>query len=169
MQGRFRQGGSTEAEELTLTPLLDMFTIILIFLIVSFEAEDHGFEPNKKIKLPESSARSVFKPAVNVAITPTRVLVDKREILKLNEDGDFPQKYYDREAIDPLVDVLKRVRKKIKGENVSGLEDIKIPDTDEAIMLVQADKKLDYQPLYLVLRSATIAGFTKYRLVVMKE
>jgi len=168
MRGRFRQGGSTEAEELTLTPLLDMFTIILIFLIVSFEAEDHGFEPNKKIKLPESSARSVFKPAVDLAITADKLLIDKQEVMTL-QDGDFPQEYYDKERIDPLVDVLEKVRAKLNGETVSGIEDITVPDTDEAILLVQADKKLDYKPLYLVLRSATIAGFTKYRLVVMKE
>ncbi|MEZ4472913.1 MAG: hypothetical protein R3F60_19425 [bacterium] len=61
---------------LMLTSLLDMFTIILIFLIVSFESEDYDFRLNPDLKLPESSARSPFKPAANVAVTRAGVLVE---------------------------------------------------------------------------------------------
>ena len=37
------------------------------------------------------------------------------------------------------------------------------------IILVQADKDVDYRTLFLVLKSAGKAGFVKYRLAVMKK
>lgn len=156
MKGKFSKG-STSKKELMLTPLLDMFTIILIFLIVSFEAEDHGFEPNQDVRLPQSTSRSVFKPAVNVALTPEELLLEKEPVVEL-EGGEFADQYHEAERIGPFVDALEK--------RYAELED----DEDrEAILLVQADRDFDYETLYLVLRSAAVAGFTKYRLVTMKK
>lgn len=146
---------------LMLTSLLDMFTIILIFLIVSFEAEDHEFQLNDNIELPESTSRSVFKPAVNVAITPEQILVEKEPVVRFDEDRE-PTVAYPDGKIPVLVtqleanfqDFLKKQKKD--------------PDM-EAVILVQADKNLDYDTLYLVLRSASLAGFSKYRMATMKK
>ena len=143
------------APALLLTPLLDMFTIILIFLIVSFEAEDYDFRLNPDLKLPESAARSVFKPAVNVAVTRSGVLVDKRPVATL-VDGVAPAEDYAAEQMPPVVAALETL--------AAGL-----PEGEERIIMLQADKDLDYRTLYLVMRSARIAGFEKYRLAVMKK
>lgn len=165
MEGRFRSGESEEAS-LTLTPLLDMFTIILIFLIVSFQAEDKGFEPNENVDLPESRARSVFKPAVNISIAEDAVSVEKERVVELNE-GSFDPKFYDQQKVPPLVEKLDTYFEAIKGEESAA--DLELPKTDKTILLVQADKRLDYRTLYLVLRSGALAGFTKYRLAIMKQ
>jgi len=165
MKGRFRGGQSDEAS-LTLTPLLDMFTIILIFLIVSFEAQDKGFEPNDEVDLPESRARSVFKPAVNVSISGTGVSVEKEQTVELS-GGEFDPKFYDQERVPPLVEKLNTYYDAIKSEGET--PDVEVPETDKPILLVQADRRLDYRTLYLVLRSGALAGFTKYRLAIMKE
>ena len=148
---------------LMLTSLLDMFTIILIFLIVSFEAEDYDFKLNADLSLPESSARSVLKPAVDIAITPTDLLVDRKSILKLNR-GKFPDAAYREQEIPELVALLKQRYEVVKEAPVD-------PETgdDAAIIVVQADKSLDYETIYLVLRSAALGGFVKYRLAIMKK
>ena len=44
----------------------------------------------------------------------------------------------------------------------------KNPD-DESVVMLQADKRLEYRTIHLVLRSAREAGFDKTRLVVMKQ
>ena len=74
---------------LMLTSLLDMFTIILIFLIVSFEAEDYDFKLNSDITLPESSARSVLKPAVDIAITLDDKGLDLAFLVAGKDGSDF--------------------------------------------------------------------------------
>lgn len=166
MKGVMSRGKSEEGS-LMLTPLLDMFTIILIFLIVSFNAQDKGFEPNREVDLPESRARSVLKAAVDIAITPDELTVEQERTVGL-DDGEFDQTHYDAEQIPPLVEKLEAYYKKIQGEEIAD-EELADPETDEPILLVQADRELDYRSLYLVLRSGALAGFTKYRLAISKN
>ncbi len=163
-----------KAPALVLTPLLDMFTIILIFLIVSFEAEDYDFRLAKNVELPESSARSIFKPAVSVAISADEILVQNHQVAKLDAGKATPEQHEAGE-ISELVAALDIVYRQKFGDD----EDLVQPEyyegsgaeegEDEAIILVQADKGLSYKTLYLVLRSAAQAGFLKYRLVVSKK
>ena len=155
--------GSDEPPGLMLTSLLDMFTIILIFLIVSFEAEDQEFELNPDVDLPESSSRSIFKPAVNLTVTEESVIISKKEVIGVDDIQSEPT-YVEQGQIPPLVDTLGEeyedflAKKRQEGE-----------DNPEAIMVVQADQSLSYDTLYLILRSASVAGFSKYRLATMKE
>lgn len=154
-----------KAPGLMLTSLLDMFTIILIFLIVSFEAEDHEFKLNPDLKLPESSARSVFKPAVNIALTPQGLIVEKKVVVKF-EDGKLPATYYAQDDIPELEALLNKVYE-IKFSDATA-EELSAEDGG-AIMLIQADKNVDYRTLFLILKTAGRAGFVKYRLAVMKQ
>lgn len=151
------------APGLVLTPLLDMFTIILIFLIVSFEAEDQDFHFNEAIELPESSSRSVFKPAVSLAVTEDAILVEQKPTVEFDPQVGRPdQQYFDDGQIPALVGELE-------GQFDAFVKRRERDPDAEAIILVQADKSLDYDTLYLVLRSASVAGFSKYRLATMKK
>ncbi|HJL28216.1 MAG TPA: hypothetical protein RMI62_04065, partial [Polyangiaceae bacterium LLY-WYZ-15_(1-7)] len=61
MRSRFLK--PQKAPGLMLTSLLDMFTIILIFLIVSFDAESYDFRLAEDVTLPESATRTELTPA----------------------------------------------------------------------------------------------------------
>lgn len=162
MKSRFQQ---TKPPGLMLTSLLDMFTIILIFLIVSFEAEDYEFKLDPGLKLPESSANSVLKPAINLAITPDSLKIENNEIITLDR-GKFREQYYTQGEIPEVVEHLRKAHEDVMAREAAGL----LPDDeDAAIVLIQADKSLDYKTLYLVMRSASVAGFDKYRLAIMKK
>ena len=139
---------------LMLTSLLDMFTIILIFLIVSFEAEDQDFRLDPDISLPDSAARSVFMPAVSVNINPGRLVVEGETVVPL-DDGRFTAEHYQSGQIEELVTVLT--------------QHFERGDFDEPIVMIQADREMDYQTLYLVMRSSSLAGFSRYRLAIMKN
>ncbi len=162
MRSRFEQ---TKPPGLMLTSLLDMFTIILIFLIVSFEAEDYEFKLDPGLKLPESSANSVLKPAINLAITPDSLKIENEEIIKLDR-GKFREQYYTKGEIPEVVEHLRKAHEDVLAREAAGLL---ADDEDAAIVLIQADKSLDYKTLYLVMRSASVAGFDKYRLAIMKK
>lgn len=156
---------------LMLTSLLDMFTIILIFLIVSFDAENYDFKLNPDLKLPESTTRSILKPAVNIEITKNAVILEKQPILKLS-NGRAPKAYYDSQEIPPLVAKLQAEFELRFGDSPVSQEPVMAGDNEldsrEPIVVVQADKGLDYETLYLVLRSAAMAGFFKYRLATLR-
>jgi len=106
----------------------------------------------------------VFKPAINLALTPGALKIGKEVIVPLNK-GNFKEQYYSDGQIPQLVELLKPIYEE-KMEQAELTED---PEDDQAIVLVQADKGLDYRTIYLVLRSASVAGFDKYRLAIMKK
>ncbi|MEO0321590.1 MAG: biopolymer transporter ExbD [Myxococcota bacterium] len=169
---RVRRRQKKKPPGLMLTSLLDMFTIILIFLIVSFEAESHEFRLNPDLTLPESSARAQLKPAVNVAVTGQQVLVDNEPVYTLT-NGAVPGEG-DVEAIDEVVEALRAEYEKrfghLGGDAASANEADETAEASEgAIVVVQADRELEYRTLYAILRSAATAGFFKYRLAIMRS
>ncbi len=102
MMGLSRRNRSKKPPSLVITPLLDMFTIILIFLIVSFSAEDYDFKLDETVALPTSSSRTTFKPSISVAISKSGVLVEGEKVVALT-DGKAAAEYYERGEIPELV------------------------------------------------------------------
>lgn len=143
---------------LQLTSLLDMFTIILVFLMVSFQSEDKDFVLNADVKLPESSAQNPFKTAVNLAITRQAVIVEGTKIYDLVGGG----KVNDSDIIDNVID---RVTQGVK----QAWERKKKEAGEEDIVVIQADKRIPYKTIHLVMRSAAHAGFYRFRLAIVKE
>ena len=159
------------APGLMLTSLLDMFTIILIFLIVSFEAESYEFRLNPDLTLPESTARSIFRPAVNIAVTKEGILVEQKAVLPLT-DGKARPSDYEAGSIPELIEhlrVLYAERAAVMAERPDDVPPSEDDEDDPSILVLQADKDMDYRTLYLVMRSASQAGFSRHRLAVMKK
>ena len=170
---RVRRRKNKKPPGLMLTSLLDMFTIILIFLIVSFEAESHEFRLNPDLTLPERSARAQLKPAVNVAVTGQQVLVDNEPVYTLT-NGAVPGEG-DVQAIDEVVAALRAEYEQRFGHlpeddaAEANEQDGTAEGSEGAIVVVQADRELEYRTLYAILRSAATAGFFKYRLAIMRS
>ena len=153
-----------KAPGLMLTSLLDMFTIILIFLIISFDSQDENFKLDPELTLPESSARSAFKPAVNISINKGQLLMDEKPVVTLS-GGEFDEKYYAEDQVPELVEVLQDRFERL--ELQAQYEGVSIDD--KAVIIVQADRDIEYRTIYLVLRSAAMAGFFKYRMAILKK
>lgn len=141
---------------LQLTSLLDMFTIILVFLLESFQAEDEDFVMHAGLELPASSARSPFKGAVNIAITTGEVLVEGASVLTL-ADGAATAEALAAGQVAVITDAVKAAW------------DSKPRDSEELVATIQADQALPYETIDLVMRSAGFAGCFRFRLVIAKE
>jgi len=142
---------------LQLTSLLDMFTIILVFLMVSFQAEDKDFVLHAGLELPQSSAKSPFKTGVNLAITLDGVLVEGRKVYDL-KNGQAAEKDHEAGRAEGITQAIAHDWGQLKRE-----------EGEEDIVVIQADKGLPYRTIHLVMRSAAYAGAYRFRLVVEKE
>ncbi len=143
---------------LMLTSLLDMFTIILVFLMVSFQAADKDFVLHAGIALPASTVKNPFKTGVNMAVTIDGVLIEGKSIYKLQKGGNVLDSDFENGNIPVVVDAIK------KAWSLHRLE-----KNAESIVVIQADKGLPYRTLHLLMRSAAHAGVFRFRLVVEKE
>lgn len=143
---------------LQLTSLLDMFTIILVFLLQSFQAEDENFTMQAGLELPVSDARNPFTKAVNIAVLPDGVLVEGAKVYPLSEGGKADSKDLEAGTVKAILDAVAEAR---TGQGFAEGEDV--------VATIQADQDLPYDTIDLVMRSAAEAGCYRFRLVIEKS
>lgn len=91
MRGRSRRARRMErhhnmhkARPLNLVSLMDIFTILVFFLLINSSSAPQL--PNQKeLTLPSSVTRNVPEDSLVLAITPERILLQGREVLKLTD------------------------------------------------------------------------------------
>ena len=131
---------------LQVTSLLDMFTIILVFLMVSFEADAVEAEQTPGVQLPASDARVPLSHAPEVAVTVDAVLVEGARV----------------SALDPIDQAA--IIAALQAQPAAAEGDL----AGEAVV-IKADQDTDYPTLHQVLEAAALAGRTKHRLLIERE
>ena len=160
---RMSRGREAETVSLNLTSMMDMFTIILVFLIFSFSSQDQNLKLDTDLTLPESTAAIEFKWAINVNVTPTELKVEGNTVAKL-KGGVFTDVKVDLEKkrVVPLYNLLKKFKDIEDREKVN-------PTGDETVIAFQADKDLPFEVIDLVMKTAAQAGYPNFRFVVLKK
>ncbi|NMO20042.1 biopolymer transporter ExbD [Pyxidicoccus fallax] len=152
-----------EIKELNITAMMDMMTILLVFLLKSFASSSAAITASEDVRPPVSTTRATPKDTVAVTITPKNVLVGEREVLRL-QNGQFPADKLQGRLVLPLDAALKKEVEKLKyiaERNPSA------PFSRE--LSVIADKKVPYDMLLTVLYTAGQNELENYRFVVLQK
>jgi biopolymer transport protein ExbD len=155
-----------DIKDLNITPMMDMMTIILVFLLKSFTSSAMLINQDQNMLLPSSSTTLNAKQAIAVTVTKRVVLVDGEPVAPINNgkidpalkrDGD--NGYY----ITPLVEMLGRVARKEKkvAEMTGGKFD--------GELTIVADRYTPYRLLTEILYSCGQAEYANYRLLILKS
>ena len=158
-----------EPEEITslnITPMMDMMTIILVFLLKTFTSSALLVNQDQNMMLPSSTSRLNAKQAIAVTVTKRVVLVDGEPVAPINSgkidpalkrDGD--NGYY----ITPLVEILSKVaRREKKVAEVTGQK-------FDGELTIIADRNTPYRLLTEILYSCGQAEYANFRLLVLKS
>lgn len=161
-------------EGLTITSMMDMMTIILVFLLKSYSTQDISVKPSDELQLPLSSSIKPPKVAVNVVVSRTNVVVDGVEVLDLG-------RVLDEETGEDVVAVPEE---ELKGQLISSLYEKLLDKAEQAKdlgaragsdeydfkgqILLQCDKRLPFSVIRQVMYTAGQAQFSEFRFVVIK-
>src|SRR3954447_26751447 len=72
-------------KDLNITPMMDMMTIILVFLLKSFSSSASTITFDSNLQVPKSSTQLKTKLALNVTITKKVILVEGDAIAPVNQ------------------------------------------------------------------------------------
>lgn len=149
----------TASASVKLTSLLDMMTILLVFLLKNFSAEGQIMIATRDLRLPESTAQKQPRVSSVVAITQDFILLDGKPLAKI------PEVVADKNLIIlPLFEELKQLRALTEG--IAELSaDIKGFTGDISI---QGDKEIPFELLKRIMFTCGQTGFTNMMLVVNK-
>jgi biopolymer transport protein ExbD len=144
---------------LSLTSLIDVFSVIIIFLIQSFSVQGEIILANPAISLPQAYHASMLDRSPIVTITPEKVTI---EGLPVGDNTSIEKKIEETDWDLPLLrERLEAYKSFAKSE---------FPDTVfPAEIIVQADSGLNFVYLKRVMYSLSKLGFTGVNLAVRGE
>ena len=142
---------------LNLTAMIDMFTVIVIFLLQSFSASGEILFLQKDLKLPEAEVAEVLSERGPVlTLFENEILWEGKEIAKLAELDDAEP------GIPALTERLTGVR-----EREEKLYGKKTDQPFEGHIVVQADIKTDFKLVRKAIFSANQAGWVHIQFATM--
>lgn len=141
---------------LSLVSLMDIFTILVFFLLVN-QAEVADLDVPQNIKLPESMAMEPPSQTVVVMVTPEQVLVQGVAVASVAEIDAQPGL-----VIEPLRAALKQQSDRILIASTQA-------DIEDREITVLGDKSVPYRVLKKVLATCTAADYGKLSLAVVQK
>jgi biopolymer transport protein ExbD len=168
---RFRTKVEEEAEEhllayLNITPMMDMMTILLVFLLKQFSVQAAAASMADGLQLPQSAIETTRPLAVNVTVTQNSVLVEGDAVAPVRAGAVDPSMKRDGANgyyITPLVDTLQKHANRLKKIALIGGTQF------DHTAMIMVDKSTPYRLLTEILYSCGQAEFSNYHLVVIKR
>ena len=136
---------------LLITSMLDMFTIILVFLITFLDPEAIAETDGVKLAPASGAATGAREGEVRFVVDDARFLVGDAEVARWS--GDAPN-------ADVLTAVEDSLRRALPGF---------VDDDKPARLLVVVDRQVPWSALSPALGAAERAGFSDFRFVVVQE
>ena len=110
---RIERENAGQIRELNIAAMMDMMTIILVFLLKSYTASAISLTQSEDIKPPVSSTRATPRDTVAVTITPKDILVGDRVVVAL-QNGAVPPSALNGRMVVPLDQALRKEVQKLK-------------------------------------------------------
>lgn len=132
------------ALDLLLTALIDAFSILVIFLLMSFSSTGDILNIGKDEELPKSAQAEVLERHPVIKVQGEKIYLEDKEL-----------------AADSLVGAMLELRKQF-AEQHPGQE-------YPGVVMVQADRRVKYESLNQVVLAASHAGFSDVRFAVIMK
>ena len=141
---------------MNLTSLMDVFTILVFFLLVN-SSNSEVLEPPKKISLPESVVETKPRETVVVMVSDESVSIQGEPIVATSDVIARKQ--------DAIVEISDRLRS-VK-DNVIGVSTKVVSESKEVTIL--SHKTVPFKVLRKVISSCTFAGYEKVSLALIQK
>jgi hypothetical protein len=149
--------------ELGMTSLMDIVSIIVVYLLKSYASDPVVINPTAGQKIPLSAADAPIQDGIPIFVTQRGITFDNKKLVNMNADGDIDPAVVNAHLIGPLYDVLAEEVDKAKqlAENTGK------PWAGRAIVV--GDQDLKFSVLVDVMYTAGRAEFTDYSFCVIRK
>lgn len=156
-----RRGAAVEEAGMGLTSLMDIVSIIVVYLLKSYASDPVLITPIADQKIPMSRVDSPLDDGTPVYVSDRAIIVTEKKVLALSEGktGDDVS----GQLIGPLYDVLAEEADKNKQ-----MAENRRTEWDARIILV-GDERLPFETLVKVMFTAGKAEFTEYAFCVIRS
>lgn len=147
---------SDQNASLNMVSLMDIFTILVFFLLVS-AANTEVLPSPKQIKLPQSTAEKAPKQNIIIMVSSSEILVQGQKVAAIDSTSNSSQ---------PIIpELLNDLKLRASGKSKSGRRAIN-PKQGVTIM---GDKRIPYHLLKKIMLTCASADYTNISLAVTQK
>jgi biopolymer transport protein ExbD len=157
---RGRKRGNATVK-LNITSMIDMFTLMVVFLLQNYSAQGQLVTPAEGLRLPKSSVEKMAKEALNVKVSQKTIMVENAIVI----DQDDYKKLLSQK--DFMIDPLFKVLGKYSAEAKKSAEMFKTEFSGK--ISIQGDVEIPYNILTRVMYTCGQAGYPNMNLIVYRK
>nr|WP_255775260.1 biopolymer transporter ExbD [Microbulbifer sediminum] len=172
---RMSRSRRRKAPGMNLTSLMDVFTILVFFLLTNTSSNE-ALDPPKVITLPDSVVESKPRETVTLMVTDQEVLVESKPVMSTEDLVQSESTVVEaiKEAMvaemDKALSVAQAEAQKAQGESGEAVAEA----TEQAAaeppeVNILADRGIPFNLLKKVMSSCTEAGYTRISLAVIQK
>ena len=153
-----------DAISLNLNPMLDVFSLLITFLLMSFSADPVSHDVLPGIELPESKTLTALDEVPAISVTKNEILVNDKKIASII-GGDVPESARTQGAIYPLYTELQKIAEATQRAMSRSRDDKKKAGT----ITLEMDKDHRFKLLKRIMLTGQQVEFITFKLTVAKE
>ena len=149
---------------LQLTAMVDMFTVLVVFLLQNYASTNQILPIEDQIDLPKASSVKELKPSLVVTLSKDYLSYNDKKLISFQDIQNSS-----RWLLEPLLGPVKQTIDEMSQKNDS--EDSGVPEDEPAEyykMTLQVDKDIDFLSVKKVLYTLTEAGLHEINFAVIK-
>lgn len=141
---------------LNLTPLMDVFTILVFFLLFH-SSGSNTLETPRQIKLPDSVVETKPRETVVIMVSPEVVLVQGQAVISTSE------------LLGDRIEMVSEIKERLKQleRNIIGISTKTVIESKEVTIL--ADKTIPFRVLKKIMSTCTDSGYGRISLAVIQK
>ncbi len=152
MKKRFHRKRDREAVDVDITSLLDILTILLVFLLKSYNASDLKLDLTTNLEMADSESHYMTRYAPVVQVNKeAKVFLNNKEIGRLPASGEMMI----------LTNALKTERGRMEADNK-----VKVQKYNTDLVNLVFDKEMDYSIVQRVMHDSALAGYSQFKFIV---
>ena len=153
--------------KIQITSMVDMFVILLVFLLKSYSTSPVNIPPSDKLTLPVSTSVKDPVDVLKVVVSKDGIFVDEKQILKLNEKGEVEVSDMDANDTNFIRTLYTELDEQAKkSQSIASVNETLEFDGK---VLMQADRGVPYALLRKVMYTSMLAGYADVKIAVMMK
>ncbi len=152
--------------ELNLMPMLDIFSILITFLLMSYSTDPVSYDVNSGVELPESMTLSALDELPAIKVTKTEIFVNDLKVANI-VGGDVPDKDKSQGAVFPVFQELEKLAEANKRAFRGRMSELDKAKTSTLTM--EMDQEHRFKLMKRIMLAAQQAEFITFKLMVAKQ
>lgn len=157
--------------KLQITAMMDMFTIIVFFLLFSYSEKPNEIDLDKDINLPESVAQIDHKNAVKLVLTQSYLKIDDQAIARIadNQIMEFDPENPEKSVLYLKLKAYRAQKMAEQAQALASAGEGSHPAQDSELhLLFFCDRELPFKTINQVVKTAAMAGYPNFQLAVLE-